>query len=95
MRHMPDATLLIRRRSLVGAGVLEMVVWRVPQPVPPSDHGFKYRLVYVVGGVRLVGYDNERGKGDHRHLGARELAYRFVDVPTLLADFMADVERAG
>ena len=66
-----------------------------PQLVPPSDHGFKYRLVYVVGGVRLVGYDNERGKGDHRHLGARELAYRFVDVPTLLADFMADVERAG
>ncbi|GAB1389881.1 MAG: hypothetical protein AMXMBFR78_11510 [Rubrivivax sp.] len=51
--------------------------------------------MYVVGGVRLVGYDNERGKGDHRHLGARELAYRFVDVPTLLADFMADVERAG
>ncbi len=95
MHHMSGATLLIRRRSRMGAGVVEMVVWRVPKPVPPSDHGFKYRLVYVVGGVRVVGYDNERGKGDHRHLGERESVYRFVDVPTLLADFLADVERAG
>ena len=49
----------------------------------------------MVGGVRAVGYDNERGKGDHKHLAGVEMAYRFVDVQTLLADFMADVERAG
>jgi len=41
---------------------------------------------------RVVGYDNERGKGDHRHVGAGEKSYRFIDVPTLLADFMRDVE---
>ena len=88
---MPPAALLLKIRQAHGAGALEMVVWRVPQPVPPSGHGFKYRLVYVVDGKRLVGYDNERGKGDHRHLGEQEMAYRFVDIPTLLADFMADV----
>jgi len=37
----------------------------VPTPVPPTTHGFKYRLVYIVNGVRVVGFDNERGKGDH------------------------------
>ena len=72
-----------------------MVVWRLPRPVPPSEHGFKYRLVYIVEGVRVVGYDNERGKGDHRHIGDTEAPYTFVDVPTLTADFMADVELAG
>ena len=69
-----------------------MVVWRVPEPVPPSDHAFKYRLAFVRAGKRVVGYDNERGKGDHKHAGARETTYRFVDVDTLLADFFRDVE---
>lgn len=92
MRHMASATLLLKTRQAHGRGVVEMVVWRVPQPVPPSEHGFKYRPVYVVDGQRQVGYDNERGKGDHRHMGDRELPYRFVDVPRLLVAFMADVE---
>lgn len=95
MRGVPSAALLLKSRQAHGAGVVELVVWRVPQPVPPSDHGFKYRLLDVVQGRRLVGYDNERGKGDHRHLGERELPYRFSTVEQLLADFMADVERAG
>ncbi|HOB92591.1 MAG TPA: DUF6516 family protein [Aquabacterium sp.] len=92
---MSSAALLLKSRQAHGAGVVELVVWRVPEPVPPSEHGFKYRLVYVVQGQRVVGYDNERGKGDHRHLGERELPYRFSTVDQLLADFMADVERAG
>ena len=69
-----------------------MVVWRVPQPVPPSDHAFKYRFVFVRAGKRVVGYDNERGKGDHKHTGAREASSRFVNVDTLLADILRDME---
>ena len=76
------------------AGLIELVVWTVPTPIPPSDHGFKYRLVYVVDGERVVGYDNERGKGDHKHLRGAEVPYLFVDVVNLVADFMADVEAA-
>jgi hypothetical protein len=64
----------------------------VPQAVPPSAHRFKYRLVYIIDGARVVGYDNERGKGDHRHIAGTETAYRFIDVPTLWADFWADAE---
>ena len=64
------ATLLIRERVVYSNACLaEMVVWRLPKPAPPSRHFFKYRLAYIVEGRRVLGYDNERGKGDHRHDG--------------------------
>lgn len=69
-----------------------MVVWQVPQPVPPSEHAFKYRLVFIRKGERVVGYDNERGKGDHKHFAEQEVSYTFVDIETLMADFLRDVE---
>ena len=90
---MAEARLLLRSRNSAYGGVVEMVVWNVPLPVPPSQHAFKYRLVFVRDGQRLVGYDNERGKGDHRHFGGQELKYRFTDIDTLVADFLRDVEK--
>ncbi len=82
---------LFRTKDNYGPGLIEIVIWQVPQPVLPSEHPYKYRLVYVVDGKRIVGYDNERGKGDHKHLGNREEPYRFVNPRQLMADFMADV----
>jgi hypothetical protein len=90
---MPEAELVLRTRNQFKGGVVEMVVWKVPTPVPPSSHAFKYRLVYVREGQRLVGYDNERGKGDHKHVDGREWTYRFIDIDTLMSDFLRDVER--
>jgi len=87
-----SATPILSDKRAFGRGVVQVVVWQVPQSVPPSAHRFKYRLVYVRDGRRVVGYDNERGKGDHRHLGDTQRSYRFVDVPTLLRDFWNDVE---
>jgi hypothetical protein len=72
-------------------GIVEMVVWRLPEPEPDRPHGYKYRLVYVRNSERLVGYDNERGKGDHRHYGTLEESYQFTDVDTLIRDFLNDV----
>lgn len=87
------AELVIRRRLVFGEqDFAELVVWRVPVPVPPTSHGFKYRLVYIVDGVRVVGFDNERGKGDHRHDGAEERPYRFKNVARLLGDFVEAIE---
>jgi hypothetical protein len=83
---------IFRVKEAHGAGILEIVIWQVPEPVPPSEHPYKYRLVYVIGGKRIVGYDNERGKGDHKHLGDREVSYQFVSPQQLMADFMADVK---
>lgn len=86
--------LITRYRSVAADGsLIEMVVWRVPEPVPPSEHQYKYRLVYVVAGARVVGFDNERGKGDHRHFDGAELPYRFVTVDQLIEDFLVEVER--
>jgi Family of unknown function (DUF6516) len=86
------AVLLFRERRLFDDGaIMEMTIWRVPSLVPPTTHGLKYSLFYGRPGVRLVGYDNERGKGDHRHLAGRELPYAFTSVERLMADFLADI----
>jgi hypothetical protein len=68
-----------------------MVLWRGPSAVPPSTHGLKYSLFYGRPGVREVGYDNERGKGDHRHVRSVETDYVFTTVERLIADFWSDV----
>lgn len=73
--------------------IVEMTLWRAPTPVPPSAHGLKYSLFYGRPGVREVGYDNERGKGDHRHLQGIETAYAFSTVEQLVDDFWSDVRR--
>lgn len=87
------AELLIRERvAFPDGGVVEMVVWRVPHPVPPSDHPFKYRLVYIVNGERVLGYDNERGKGDHRHVGTAEEPIAFVSIDDVISRFVDEVE---
>jgi hypothetical protein len=71
--------------------IREIVVWRLPEPVPPSVHLFKYRLFYGRAGERVIGYDNERGKGDHRHVGPVEEPYTFAGWEKLIEDFVADV----
>jgi Family of unknown function (DUF6516) len=89
------ATLITRFKDVTPeGGVIELVVWRVPQPVPPSGHEFKYRAAYVVEGVRLVGFDNERGKGDHCHICGTERPYNFISVSQLVEDFIAAVDAA-
>ena len=87
-----SAKLITRFKNITpDGGVIELVVWRVPTPVPPTEHGFKYRAVYTKDGVRIVGFDNERGKGDHRHLDGQELPYTFTGVDQLVEDFIAAV----
>jgi hypothetical protein len=54
----------------------------------------KYSLFYGWPGRRLVGYDNERGKGDHRHVEGREETCAFSTPEQLIEDFLADVRRA-
>lgn len=88
-----DAELLLRERVDVGPGVFaELVIWRVPAPVRSSHHGFKYRLALVADGECVLRYDNEAGKGDHKHIGGDEVPYTFTDPASLLKDFWRDVE---
>lgn len=71
----------------------ELVLWHLPQPVEGSAHGFKYRLAYVVRGECVLRYDNEPGKGDHRHVGEIECAYAFTTPEKLITEFQRDIER--
>lgn len=71
---------------------VEIVIWRVPRAVTGSRHSVKYRLALVVDRRCVLRYDNEAGKGDHRHVGRVESPYAFSDVETLLADFWTDVD---
>ena len=88
------AILLARTRIVYsGQSFAELVLWRVPKAVPGSAHAFKYRLAYVVGGECVVRYDNEVGKGDHRHFGSSETIYRFSTPEQLVADFQMNIAR--
>jgi hypothetical protein len=91
---MAVAKLLFHSKRLYDDGtIVGLKLWEVPVRVRGSTHGLKYSLFYGRDDHRLVGYDNEAGKGDHRHLGDREEPYTFQSVEQLVADFEADVER--
>jgi hypothetical protein len=55
----------------------------------------KYRLAFVKRDASdpAVLYDNHHPKGHHRHVEGVEEPYNFVDVDTLLSDFLADAKR--
>ena len=85
---------LLRRRIVYSeSSFAELVLWRVPESLPGSSHTFKYRLAYVVAGECVLRYDNEAGKGDHRHFGGKESNYAFSTPENLVADFQRDIAR--
>ena len=90
---MKAAELLRRRIVFSETAFAELVVWQLPKPLPGSSHGYKYRLAYVVDGVCVLRYDNEAGKGDHRHIRSHEHPLVFEGVDRLLAAFLRDIGR--
>ena len=71
---------------------MQIRIWRLPGTTLERPHGLKYSLYFGRPGQRIVGYDNEAGKGDHRHYLNREEPYEFETIGKLLADFLADVD---
>jgi len=63
------------------------VIWKLPKPLPDGRHLFKYRLAYVANQRCVLRFDDEAGKGDHKHLDEIEETYIFSDLDTLQADF--------
>jgi hypothetical protein len=88
-----DAVPLARAKEVRDDGsIVEVVIWELTEPLLPCTHRYKYRLYFGAEGVSRVRYDNERGKGDHRHVGEQEFAYPFTSLEQLLEDFQADIE---
>lgn len=89
-----EATKLMHDKRILDDGaIVEMVVWKLPAPVLGSRHSFKYSLYFGRNGRRIVGFDNERGKGDHCHLDGVETPYSFTNVERLVEDFLRQVKR--
>jgi hypothetical protein len=92
MQHMKAILLAHSKEVRDDGSIVEVVIWELSAPLPPSTHLFKYRLYFGRPDHERVRYDNERGKGDHRHINGEELSYVFVSVDKLLDDFERDVQ---
>jgi hypothetical protein len=88
------AQLLLDERVPLGEEAFaELRGVRVSASVSGSAHDLKYSLALVVNGICVLRYDNETGKGDHKHVGEIEMPYRFTAPAALLADFWRDVDQ--
>jgi hypothetical protein len=91
MQYM-KAKLVAKSKEIHDDGsIVEVVIWELSEPVPPCSHGYKYRLYFGSGGICRVRYDNERGKGDHKHVNLVETGYTFSTIDQLLDDFEQDM----
>ncbi len=89
-----SATPIIQLKRFSPDGtIIQIRIWSLPTRTPQRPHPIKCSLFYGRPGERIVGYDNESGKGDHRHYRSREEPYAFVSLERLIADFEADVAR--
>lgn len=86
--------VLSYRRDLPNGDIIQVVVWLLSESLPGSPHPYKYRLHYQnADGSDYIRYDNERGKGDHRHIGGMEETYCFESVKKLAQDFYAAIKQ--
>ena len=90
---MKAEALMNERVILSSRAFVEITIWKLARPLEGSAHLYKYRLAYVVDEVCVLRFDNEAGKGDHKHLNETEVPYPFTDLDTLQADFWAEVNR--
>ncbi len=91
---MKAVNLLDSKHVFDDGAIQQLVIWELPEPVPGSKHCYKYRLFYGKDGERIVGYDNERPKGDHKHIAGQEYLYTFTTLDQLVEDFLHDMREA-
>lgn len=93
MSNMRARSLLNERVIINEDTFVEMVVWEVPNSLSGSEHLYKYRLALIVNQECVMRYDNEPGKGDHKHIGNDESEYKFTTTEKMLEGFWQDVEK--
>lgn len=88
------AALVINEKITRNDGsIIQIVVWDLPVPLKGSHHRYKYRLYFGKDGICLARFDNEQGKGDHKHIDGIESPYHFIDIKGLLRDFKEAIQR--
>ena len=92
IRYMSKAKLIRKEKAEFQDGTIaEIKLWEVSK-TKDKPYGYKYSLVYIIEGKRVIGYDNAEGKGDHRHYREHEEDYRFTTVRELIKDFFKDID---
>ena len=61
MQYMAAVQLARAKKVRDDGSIVEIIIWELPEPLPPSTHSYKYRLFFGASGVSRVCYDNERG----------------------------------
>lgn len=80
------------RQPFLDGSFVAMKGWEVP-PSPQKPEGFRYSLAYIdANGNRVLGYDNAKGKGYHRHEGSRETLMTFTTIDDLVKRFLNEVK---
>lgn len=88
---MPAVELMNRRIQIADNAFASIRILEVDPAILGSKHQYKYSLAYIVDGVCVMRYDNERGKGDHKHIGEQEYPVTFTTIENLIASFQADI----
>jgi hypothetical protein len=72
--------LIIHNKAIDEYGnMVEVKLWQTESSVD-KPHGYKYSLVYIENGKRVIGYDNAERQGDHRHYGQTTESYHFTGI---------------
>lgn len=93
MTNMKAALLVRERVPFGGDSFAKLVLWKLATPVSGSLHPYKYRLAFVLRDECLLRYDNEAGKGDHRHIQGKESTFVFESPEKLIQDFLREARR--
>jgi hypothetical protein len=88
-------TRLIRHEKVFDEleNTIEIKLWELPGKTRDKPHGYKYSLVYIVNDIRVIGYDNAEGKGDHKHIKGKTETYKFTSLKKLANDFYRDIQQ--
>lgn len=96
IHHMKAKEIFYRKIANSDGSITEMIIWQLPHKSEERPHGFKYRLYHGdKNGNCLVRYDNEAGKGDHKHIRKTEFHYEFSTVENLMKDFFSDISQVS
>jgi hypothetical protein len=76
--------------------VVELKVWKVENS-PSYPKGIKYSLFCIdrTSGLIVIGFDNHKTKGPHKHVNESEVPYFFNNYDQLLQDFWIEVRNKG
>jgi hypothetical protein len=89
--ELPSQLIFQDRITLTDTEFVQLVIWLVEPAVRACAHHYNYRFAYVKDGICRLRYDNEAGKGDHKHLDEKQQPINFTSPKALIRSFFDEV----